>query len=55
MQAGPSPQKKSSAEEDREAYARVSEGIAEFEEDHLDLDLVEEGAFLQKYLALLAK
>jgi len=53
--AGPSPQKKSSAEEDREAYARVSEGIAEFEEDHLDLDLVEEGAFLQKYLALLAK
>ena len=39
--------------EDKEAYNRIKEGIAEGEEDHLDLDLVEEGQLLQQYLSLL--
>ena len=39
--------------EDREAYGRIREGISENEEDHLDLDLVEEGQLLQQYLGLL--
>ena len=39
----------------RKAYERISEGISEFEEDHLDLDLVEEGEYLQRYLAMLRK
>lgn len=41
--------------DDRKAYERISEGISEFEEDHLDLDLVEEGEYLQRYLAMLRK
>lgn len=39
----------------RKAYERISEGISEFEEDHLDLDLVEEGEYLERYLAMLRK
>jgi len=39
-------------EEDRNAYHRITEGLSTFEEDHLDLDLQEEYAFLQKYLEL---
>ena len=39
----------------RKAYQRISEGISEFEEDHLDLDLVEEGEYLERYLAMLRK
>ena len=39
--------------EDREAYGRIKEGISEHEEDHLDLDLVEEGQLLKQYLGLL--
>ena len=39
--------------EDREAYGRIREGISENEEDHLDLDLVEEGQLLQQYLGVL--
>jgi len=41
--------------DDRKAYERISEGISEFEEDHLDLDLVEEGEYLERYLAMLRK
>jgi hypothetical protein len=41
--------------DDKKAYDRIKEGIAEFEEDHLDLDLVEEGEYLEKYLAMLRK
>ena len=40
-------------EEDKEAYNRIKEDIADHEEDHLDLDLVEEGQLLQQYLSLL--
>ena len=39
----------------RKAYQRISEGISNFEEDHLDLDLVEEGEYLERYLAMLRK
>ena len=39
----------------RKAYQRISEGISDFEEDHLDLDLVEEGEYLERYLAMLRK
>merc|ERR1711874_446601 len=35
---------------DKDAYDRIKDGIEEFEEDHLDLDLVEEGEYLEKYL-----
>jgi len=41
--------------DDRKAYQRISEGISDFEEDHLDLDLVEEGEYLERYLAMLRK
>ena len=40
-------------EEDEEAYNRIKEDITDNEEDHLDLDLVEEGQLLQQYLSLL--
>merc|ERR1719154_199508 len=40
-------------EEDEEAYNRIKEGIAENDEDHLDLDMVEEGQLLQQYMGLL--
>ena len=39
--------------QDAEAYNRIKEDIADNEEDHLDLDLVEEGQLLQQYLSLL--
>ena len=32
---------------------RIKEGISEHEEDHRDLDLVEEGQLLKQYLGLL--
>ena len=40
-------------EKDEAAYNRIKEGITENDEDHLDLDLVEEGELLQQYLSLL--
>ena len=40
-------------DEDQEAYNRIKEDINENEEDHLDLDLVEEGQLLKQYLGLL--
>lgn len=39
--------------EDMEAYNRIKEDITDNEEDHLDLDLVEEGELLKQYLGLL--
>ena len=36
-----------------EAYNRIKEDINDNEEDHLDLDLVEEGQLLKQYLGLL--
>ena len=39
--------------EDMEAYNRIKEDINDNEEDHLDLDLVEEGQLLKQYLGLL--
>ena len=40
-------------EADEKAYNRIKEDIEENEEDHLDLDMVEEGQLLQQYLGLL--
>jgi len=40
-------------EKDEEAYNRIKDGISEYEEDHLDIDLVEEGNLLRQYLDLL--
>merc|ERR1712226_295066 len=42
-------------DDDKKAYGRIKAGLSEFEEDHLDLDLVEENEYLEKYLALLNK
>ena len=39
--------------DDQEAYNRIKEDITDNEEDHLDLDLVEEGQLLKQYLGLL--
>jgi len=57
QQKSPSEKRRRTQDEkdDREAYSRIKEGISEFEEDHLDLDLVEENEYLGKYLALLRK
>ena len=41
-------------EEDEEAYNRIKDNITDNEEDHLDLDLVEEGELLKQYLSLLS-
>ena len=38
---------------DEEVYNRIKEGIAENDEDHLDIDLVEEGELLHQYLSLM--
>ena len=38
---------------DEEAYNRIKTGISENEEDHLDIDFVEEGELLRQYLGLL--
>eukprot|EP00092_Neocalanus_flemingeri_P007331 GFUD01007917.1.p1 GENE.GFUD01007917.1~~GFUD01007917.1.p1 ORF type:complete len:590 (+),score=221.00 GFUD01007917.1:891-2660(+) len=45
--------KRRRTDEDEEAYNRIKEGITENEEDHLDLDMVEEGQLLQQYIRLL--
>jgi len=49
----PKRRKTQTEKDDKEAYGRIKEGLSEFEEDHLDLDLVVENEYLQKYLALL--
>jgi len=45
--------KRRRTEKDEVAYNRIKEGITENEEDHLDIDLVEEGELLQQYLSLM--
>jgi len=42
-------------QEDQQAYQRIKESVSENEEDYLDLDLVEEGEYLEKYMALIGE
>ncbi|XP_066999509.1 NEDD8 ultimate buster 1 isoform X2 [Anabrus simplex] len=46
-------EKKKLREKEEEAYRRLAEGISTREDDHLDLTLVHEEAFLREYKALL--
>merc|ERR1712173_317203 len=45
--------KRRRTERDEDAYNRIKEGISENDEDHLDIDLVEEGELLSQYMSLI--
>jgi len=45
--------KRRRTERDEDAYNRIKEDISENDEDHLDIDLVEEGELLHQYMSLM--
>merc|ERR1712179_384809 len=45
--------KRRRTERDEDAYNRIKEDISENDEDHLDIDLVEEGELLHQYMSLI--